>query len=82
MLNDTSSKYHELSIPIPNDSITTTLRINGGEEEAASDGGEEAAASDGGEEAAASDGGDEEAASDGGEMKQQQAMVVKINAQT
>ena len=64
LLNDTSSKYHELSIPIPNDSITTTLRINGGEA-AASDGGGEAAASDGGGEAAASDGGGEAAASDG-----------------
>ncbi len=67
LLNDTSSKYHELSIPIPNDSITTTLRINGDEEAAASDSDEEAAASDGDEEAAASDGDDEEAAASDGD---------------
>ena len=39
-LDDTSPKYNELSIPIPNDSTTTTLRING-EEESPSDSEEE-----------------------------------------
>jgi glucose/arabinose dehydrogenase len=63
LLDDTSLKYNQLSIPIPNNSISTNIRINS-EEDSSSDG-EEDSSSDG-EEDSSSDG-EEDSSSDGEE---------------